>query len=76
MALADQLIRRVGGISSLVAYLPHTPISAVDHSEAIETATRHGSGDSSLFTTALGFLNENKVTTSQSLSPSLSIYSL
>lgn len=35
--------------------------SKVNHNEAIQNAERHGSGESSLFSTALGFLNNNKV---------------
>jgi len=32
----------------------------INHNEAIQNAERHGSGESSLFSAALGFLNNNK----------------
>jgi len=38
-----------------------TQLSVVDHDEAVRSAQENGSGDSSLFTSALGFLNNNKV---------------
>jgi len=34
---------------------------SVDHDEAVSAAQKHGSGDSSLFSSALGFLSDNKV---------------
>ena len=33
----------------------------VDHDEVARTAEKHGSGDSSLFHNALGYINNNKV---------------
>ena len=33
----------------------------VDHDEVVRTAETHGSGESSLFSNALGFLSDNKV---------------
>ena len=34
---------------------------AVDHDEVVNHATEHGSGDRSLFSQAMGYVNSNKV---------------
>jgi hypothetical protein len=36
-------------------------LPVVDHDEVVRHAEKHGAGDSSMFSSALGFMNNNKV---------------
>lgn len=42
-------------------------LKIVNHEEVVQTAQQHGSGDSSLFSSAMSFVNGNKVRLSGSV---------
>jgi hypothetical protein len=54
----------------LYTHLSSTPYAIVDHEQIVQSAQDGGSGDSSMFSSALGFMQQNKVDNRPLLPPS------